>query len=211
MVRRTCVRAGLLALVAAAPVGAQTNDAYWSVWTGREERLSARAQALGGAAVALIDDSAAAATNPAILATLRRSEVVGGYTSFGRSNFGTIGGGGLLKGGVALGGYVRRPTTFSETDLNQRLEYELTEGGVTAAGKWGRVEVDALDIEGTPAAVRTEAAGKDLIIIGEVPLPAQKPRQATLGMTERGKFRKEKLKLVGPGLADLVFDGGRTW
>ncbi len=163
MVRRICARVGLLALVAAAPVGAQTNDAYWSVWTGREERLSARAQALGGAAVALGDDSAAAATNPALLATLRRSEVVGGYTSFGRSNFGTIGGGGLLKSGIALGGYVRRPTTIRETDLERRLEYELTEGGFMAAGKWGRVAggatVYASRLALTAEALSQEAGG----------------------------------------------------
>ncbi len=78
-------------------------------------------------------------------------------------------------------------------------------------GGSGAVEVGALDIEGTRATVRTEVAGKDLIIIGEVPLPAERPRQATLGMAEHGKFREEKLKLVGPGLADLAFDGGRTW
>lgn len=75
----------------------------------------------------------------------------------------------------------------------------------------GAVEVKALEIEGVPATIRTEVAGKDLVVIGEVPLPAHKPRQATLAMTERGRFRKEKLKLVGPGLADLVFDGGRAW
>lgn len=137
--KRAYVTIGLLALAVAAPAGAQTNDAYWSVWNGREERLSARAQALGGAAVALGDDAGAAATNPALLATLRRSELVGGYSSFGRSNFGTIGGGGLLKNGIALGGYVRRPATFSETALDRRLDYELTEGGATAAAKWGRV------------------------------------------------------------------------
>ena len=78
-------------------------------------------------------------------------------------------------------------------------------------GGAGAVEVKALEIEGTQATVRTEVAGKDLVVIGEVPLPAQKPRQATLAMAERGRFRKEKLKLVGPGLADLVFDGGRAW
>lgn len=161
--RRTCVKVGFLALVAAAPVGAQTNDAYWSVWTGREERLSARAQALGGAAVALGDDAAAAATNPALLATLRRSELVGGFTSFGRSNFGMIGGGGLLKNGIALGGYVRRPATFSETAPGQQLEYELTEGGVTAAGKWGRVAagvtVHASRLALTAEALSQEAGG----------------------------------------------------
>lgn len=78
-------------------------------------------------------------------------------------------------------------------------------------GGAGAVEVTALEIEGAQATVRTEVAGKDLVVIGEVPVPAQKPRQATLAMAERGRFRKEKLKLVGPGLADLVFDGGRAW
>lgn len=78
-------------------------------------------------------------------------------------------------------------------------------------GGAGAVEISALDIEGTQATVRTEVAGKDLVVIGEVPLPAQKPRQATLAMAERGRFRKEKLKLVGPGLADQMFDGGRSW
>ena len=93
---------------------------------------------------------------------------------------------------------------------------ELVRDGERAAlrvrveGGAGAVEVKALEIEGTPAAVRTEVIGKDLVVIGEVPLPAQKPRQATLAMAERGRFRKEKLKLVGPGLADLVW-GGRAW
>lgn len=94
---------------------------------------------------------------------------------------------------------------------------ELARGGAHVSlrlrveGGAGAVEVKALEIEGTQATVRTEVAGKDLVVIGEVPLPAQKPRQATLVMAERGRFRKEKLKLVGPGLADLVFDGGRAW
>lgn len=139
MVRRGCVSVAFLVLFSALPVAAQTNDAYWSLWNAREERLSARAQALAGVAVVLNDDSAAAAANPALLATLTRSELVGGFTTFGRANFGTIGGGGLLKSGIALGGFVRRPATFSETATDRRLDYELTEGGVTVAAKRGHL------------------------------------------------------------------------
>jgi hypothetical protein len=75
----------------------------------------------------------------------------------------------------------------------------------------GTVEIKSLEIGDTSLAVRTEVLGKDLVVIGEMLRPLMKPREAMLAITEGGKSRRERLKLVGPGLADLALDGGREW
>lgn len=119
---------------------AQTNDVYWGPWNSNEERFSAKLEGLGGAGVAYSDDSAAAVVNPALLASLTRSEIVGGVNTRPKAQFGVIGGGGVVKQGFALGGYVHRPGIFEEAVAGDGTsEYELTEGAGVAAFQFGKV------------------------------------------------------------------------
>ena len=59
------------------------------------------------------------------------------------------------------------PGPFSKLDVTGLASVEIVQGDrheVRVEGGSGAVEVSALDIEGTPATVHTEAAGKDLRI-----------------------------------------------
>lgn len=132
----------LLACMVAWPMvgNAQTNDVYWGPWNSNEERFSAKIEGLGGAGVAYSDDSAAAVANPALLASLTRSEIVGGVNTRPKTQFGVIGGGGVLKQGIALGGYVHRPGIIEETVAGDGTsKYELTEGAGIAAFQFGKI------------------------------------------------------------------------
>jgi hypothetical protein len=95
-------RAGLAValLGAAVPAGAQTNDHFFRSWRWTREEVSARAAALGGAAVALADDSVAARVNPAGLGSLGRTEVSAQVL---RRNSATTPAGDELVAGVSLG------------------------------------------------------------------------------------------------------------
>jgi hypothetical protein len=64
-----------LTLAAPRPALCQTNDVYFRSWTWRDTGGGARASAVAGTTVALADDLAGLATNPATLATLSRSEL----------------------------------------------------------------------------------------------------------------------------------------
>jgi hypothetical protein len=116
---------------------AQTNDAFWGPWTSREERFAATLEGLGGAGVARTDDAAAATANPALLATLTRSEVLAGVATRNATQFGTIGGGGVLRHGFALGGYVQRAGIVDAPVAGGRLDYQVTEGAALAAKQFG--------------------------------------------------------------------------
>lgn len=134
----------LIAMIAGCwPVASwgQTNDAFWGPWTSREERFAATLEGLGGAGVARTDDAASASVNPALLATLTRSEVLGGVATRDETQFGLIGGGGVLKHGLALGGYVHRPGLVTASVPGGSLDYEVTEGAAVAAKQFGRVAV----------------------------------------------------------------------
>jgi hypothetical protein len=67
--------AGLLLALVAAPAAGQTNDHIFRSLRWWSDPLAARAAGLGGAAVALPDDTGAARANPASLTSLTRTEV----------------------------------------------------------------------------------------------------------------------------------------
>jgi hypothetical protein len=109
-----------------------------------------------------VDDWSAATANPALLATLTRSEVGGGFSNVGRDDFGALGGGGLVKRGVALGGYIRRPSIIDATSVGRHLEYELTEGAGLVAlqrGPWAigaAIRVARLAVTGEGSSQETD-------------------------------------------------------
>lgn len=96
------LRAGAWTVLAACalPAQAQTNDHFFRSWRWAREEVSARAAALGGAAVALADDSVAARVDPAGLGSLSRTEISGQMVRRGQA---TTPAGDALTGGVALG------------------------------------------------------------------------------------------------------------
>lgn len=114
----------LLALgLAFAPslASAQTNDANWRSWQWIEDTASPRAAGLGGAFVALADDAAAVALNPAGLAALPKTDLQVSMLSRGsgsladgdriqsRTAIGFVGGSARITPKVALGGYLTEP------------------------------------------------------------------------------------------------------
>jgi long-subunit fatty acid transport protein len=80
--------AALLLALVAAPAAAQTNDHIFRSLRWWSDPLSARAAGLGGAVVALADDTGAARANPANLTSLTRTEVAASLrrTSAGASD-----------------------------------------------------------------------------------------------------------------------------
>ena len=92
--------AGLLGVAAGAQ--AQTNDHFFRSWRWTREEGTARAAALGGAALALADDGVAARANPANLTTLSRTEIAVHVLRRGSA---TTPAGDALSGGAALGSF----------------------------------------------------------------------------------------------------------
>lgn len=136
---RALVAAGLLSLTSTAH--AQSPDAFWSLWTGREERSSARALGLAGANVALRDDGAAALANPALLAALPMSELHAGLGGPLRREFQPLGASLLLKDGLGLSVSLRRPSADAQVRADRRLAHESTETRVQLGQRFGRLAV----------------------------------------------------------------------
>src|SRR5260370_22076818 len=95
----------------------QTNDEFYRSWLWTEEVTAPRAAGLGGAYVALADDSGAAQLNPAGLTLLPKTEITGGIlwrgpgvlgrdATMARPGMSLIGGAGLISKAWALGGYL---------------------------------------------------------------------------------------------------------
>ncbi len=116
-----------------------------------------RAAGLGGAYVALADDSAAAQLNPAGLTLLPKTEITGGIlwrgsgslgrdATMSRTGMSYIGGAGLLTKKWALGAYLTEPfderVVLPPSGTSGRLATTVTDGGVAVG--WapaGRVRV----------------------------------------------------------------------
>lgn len=127
------MRGGLLAAIAlvAVTAGAQTNDHMCRSWSWRTELGVPRAMGLGGAAVAVIEDSTATWLNPAGLARLRKTEFAAGglFRQSGtsgagdetasRNGLGFVSGAALLTPRWAIGGYLIEP---------HAVDYALTPG-----------------------------------------------------------------------------------
>ncbi len=104
----------------ALPAVAQTNDHLFRSWAWSFEAGGGRSAGLGGSAVALPDDASAAIANPAILATLTKTELVGtllqhgggsarpGDTFDARTGVGLAAAAGRLGSRWAAGAYVAR-------------------------------------------------------------------------------------------------------
>jgi long-chain fatty acid transport protein len=90
------------ALLTATAASAQTNDAFFRSWRWTREEGSSRAAALGGAAIALADDSTAARANPAGLTSLSRIEIAVHVLRRGSA---TTPAGDGLAGGATLGSF----------------------------------------------------------------------------------------------------------
>ena len=112
----------LAAMAALCPAAfAQTNDPHWRSWQWLEETASPRAAGLGGAFVALADDAAAVALNPAGLAALPKSDLQlsvlhrdgatlpSGDSLAAKTGVGFVGGSARVTPKVALGGYLTVP------------------------------------------------------------------------------------------------------
>jgi long-chain fatty acid transport protein len=116
-------------LIAAALIGcgslpqasAQTNDFAFRSFSAAGDLGSARAAGLGGAFVAVADDSSATFLNPAGLGTLPKTELAAGVMHRGagtsalgdgftaRTSVGYVGGAGSLSSHWAIGGYLTEP------------------------------------------------------------------------------------------------------
>jgi len=127
-----------LALLATS-AAAQTDDHLYTFWEWGTEPGFARALGLGGAFVAVADDSGATVANPAGLGQLRRFEIAaggmqrqsasrsllsGGQSWASRMGIGAVGGGALLTPTWALGGYLIEPHA-----LDQSLSWTDSAGG----------------------------------------------------------------------------------
>ncbi len=123
----------------------QTNDEFYRSWRWAEEVTAPRAAGLGGAYVALADDSAAVQLNPAGLTLLPKTEITGGILWRGsgllgqdatmpRTGMGFVGGAVLLTKEWALGGYLTEPfderVVLTPSGTSGRLETTVTDGGV---------------------------------------------------------------------------------
>jgi hypothetical protein len=141
------VGVGVVAIwVAGGSLGSgQTNDEFYRSWRWTEEVTAPRAAGLGGAYVALADDSSAAQLNPAGLTLLPKTEITGGILWRGsgalgrdatmpRTGVSLIGGVGLLSKTWALGGYLTEPfderVVLAPSGTSGRLETTVTDGGV---------------------------------------------------------------------------------
>jgi hypothetical protein len=174
---------GLVAWAAFAPRShGQTNDEFYRSWRWTEEVAAPRTAGLGGAGVALADDSAAAQLNPAGLTQLPKPEIAGGVlwrgpgslgqdSTLPRAGIGFLGAGGLLTRKWALGGYVTEPfderVVLRPGSTSGRLATTITAGGVALA--WApvarvrvglRVNLAHLKVEGEWA--RGESASTSL-------------------------------------------------
>ena len=181
-------RAGLTAgvLLAASAASAQTNDAFFRSWRWTREEGSSRAAALGGAAIALADDSTAARANPAGLTSLSRIEIavhvlrrgsattpagdsLGSGATLGSFSFGARLGTRLAAGLYAADtrhARIAMATQPLPDDLmgDGRLEVRVREAGLAVAWQVGgnfhagaRVSVGHASINGE---YRREAAGQ---------------------------------------------------
>ena len=89
-------------LLGAAPLHAQTNDHFFRSWSWGRDEGDARAAALGGASLALADDSVLARVNPAGLPSLSRPEI---SVNVLRRATASTAAGDTLSGGVTLGSF----------------------------------------------------------------------------------------------------------
>lgn len=134
---------------------AEAQDVFYRSWRWVKETSAARAAGLGGAMTAVPDDASAAESNPAVLTTLVKSELMGnvlnqrdGTTVDGdalraRTGLGFVGLGGRLSSRWAVGVYAVEPQAVriesSSTLARQgstgvgRVEGTLTETGASAA------------------------------------------------------------------------------
>ena len=65
----------LLLAALAADAGAQTNDHFFRAWRFASDPLTARAAGMGGAVIALPDDTGGIEQNPANLTSLGKTEI----------------------------------------------------------------------------------------------------------------------------------------
>ncbi len=145
----------LTLLLVAPPLAAQTDDAYWRLWSSREERTSPRSTALGGADAALADDASAAARNPALPALLWRHEYA---ASIGESGLAHASVGRWSAHGYSAAAHVRRPTAASAAMAGSRLDFELTEVGVQLARRVGSRLAVGAGLSATRLTVTGESA-----------------------------------------------------
>jgi len=138
------------ALLATGPL-AEAQDVFYRSWRWVKETSAARAAGLGGAMTAVPDDASGSETNPAVLTTLVKSELMGnvlnqrerttpdGDALQARTGFGFLGLGGRLSSRWAVGVYAVEPQAVrieSGSALASgvgRVEGTLTETGVSAA------------------------------------------------------------------------------
>lgn len=176
--------AALVLALGAAPAAAQTNDHLFRSLRWWPEPVAARAAGLGGAAVALPDDTGSARANPANLTSLTRTEVsatlrrtnagasspaagevasdpLGAHTSLGH-----LAGGGRIGTRWAVSAHVSA-TRQARIRLDPRrlpdgltdegsLDLKVTAGGVAGAWQIGR----ALHVGAQVDAVRASVSGE---------------------------------------------------
>jgi hypothetical protein len=137
----TARRGVLVCALLATGTLAEAQEVFYRSWRWVKETSAARAAGLGGAMTAVPDDASGAETNPAVLTTLVKSELMGnvldqrdGTTADGdalraRTGFGFLGLGGRLSSRWAVGVYAVEPQAV-------RIE----SGRALASGGVGRVE-----------------------------------------------------------------------
>jgi long-subunit fatty acid transport protein len=122
---------------------AQTIDANFSQWAWSEEVATPRLAGLGGAAVALTNDSSALPWNPAVLATLTRKEihasalqssslVIDSVSLESSTRLGMAGGGAMITSTIAAGGYLVTPFQRKASLPNGGYQRNAVEEGAGA-------------------------------------------------------------------------------
>ncbi len=184
-------KALLLAIVSLPGVAAhaQTSDPNYRSWAYLVDFSAPRAAGMGGASVAVADDAAAVALNPAGMLTLKKTEIEGSILSRGsgtlpggdatasRTSEGFIGGSAKVSQKWAVGAYIWEPHDLHLTLSQGGAAGSLDSGGlnstvtdVGAAGAWQptnhvmlglRVNVTHMSLEGIVRHGATDGTGFD--------------------------------------------------
>jgi hypothetical protein len=193
MKRAVVVVAALFACAGSGRSWAQTNDVQYGSWQMSVDLVGPQGLGAGGAVVAAKDTTSSMALNPAVISTLRETEILGsGYSSSSKatlrndangsvSGFGILGGAVKLTPRVAVGGYVTQPrqvdTTLTTaalpngTHLSGFLNSTVTDAGIVGAYELspkvhigGQLVWTHLKLEGQGN--RFAAAGNQVLSVG---------------------------------------------
>ena len=218
----------------------QTNDEFYRSWRFVEDVGPARAAGLGGAFVALADDSSSATLNPAGLTLLPKTELSGGVlwrgagslaadATAGRVGAGYIGGGAPLTKKWAVGGYLTQPfderVALGPGSSAGRLDTTVTDAG--GAVGWSptprvrlglrlnlthvRVEGEWSRGAGATATLRVGAAAGATRLTGDLGLLMQVTDELRVGATYRQGASWDVSRTATNPSAGVAIDPGSVY